>query len=163
MRKELADILAAVQKLTPAEARHLLNAIKSRGIADDIAVATRQSEDWLLPGLEYELRRRGLLALPHITLAWITNLAPNYAADSELVCKTLKAGLKKTPTQAELLNLGRVVAKALADYVLNERLVPGRTLGPRALLQHVRDIPTALNRAFPEYLACGMLSAIVRV
>lgn len=162
MRKQLADALAAVRKLTSVETRQLIEAIRLHGDTDATIVA-RQSGDWLLPGLEHELRRRGLLARPHITVEWVAHLSPDYVTESELVRKMLKSKLQKTMTHAELLNLGRTAAKALANYVENERLVPGRTLGPRTLFQHVKDIPVALNRSFPGYVAGGMLSALIRV
>ncbi len=159
-RKELQHALIAIGKLTSPEIKMVLAALKARG-RTDATITIRHSQDWLLPGLEYELRRRGLLALPHITTEWVNGLSSSYTSDADVVRRMLKSNLKGMPTQAELLNLGRTAAKALAEYVSAERLAPGRSFGPRVFFQHVRDIPIALNRSFPGYVASGLLSALI--
>ena len=110
---ELARVLSAIRKLKPVERRFIVGQIQAQtGQETSAAALPRHSEDWLLPGLEYELRRRGLLMSP-LNATLLQRWAPSYSKDAAPIRATLKAKLKTQPTQAELLALGRVCAKVL--------------------------------------------------
>jgi hypothetical protein len=157
---ELSRLLSAIRKLTRAERRIIVNQIRRQDGAIPEELPSHAA-DWLLPGLEYELRARGIL-LTRLNSERLRALAPNYARDSAPVRAALKAKLGGKPTHAELLAFGRLVASALADYV-NAAARGGVPFGPAALFRAVPEAGAALEAAFPGYLAAGLMTRLVRV
>lgn len=160
--KELNAVLSAVRKLTAAERRFVVKLIRQLdGVELSASGYSRHSDDWLLPGLEYELRRRGVLLVP-LSPDKLGRWAPNYVRDSAEIRKALKEKLNKTVNQAELLALGRMCARSLADYLI-ARAPEGLTLGPKMLLGGINETAVALNKAFPGYLAGGQLAVLLQI
>lgn len=162
---ELDAVLSAVRKLTPQERTTVMLAITAQ---DRLPTTPKKkgenaSADWLLPGIEYELRRRGLFS-GNFTPAMITSLAPGYTADSAQVREDLKKRLTKSGpiTYTELLGFGRLCAECLASYVKDHsgEAIP---LGPKTMLRAVPDMLTALNHSFPGYLTAGILRGMIRL
>lgn len=106
--------------------------------------------DWLLAGIEEELRRRGVLGrsarLP------VQRICAKYEDLSRVARDTL-AGALQHPQPRDLAALGLLAAECLAAH-LEDLGVP---VGPRTMLQHAGDAPTAIDEFFPGYAACGML------
>jgi hypothetical protein len=156
---ELHRLLSAIRKLTPTERRYIVAQIEAQGVP--AAVEPSHAADWLVAGLERELKRRGVLLGP-LTAELLRHFAPSYAKEAALVRAALKAKLGRNRTHAELLAFGRVCARALAEYKISEN-ANYRTFSPQMLLRGVSEIPVALERAFPGYLAAGILAAVVKV
>ncbi len=157
--RELQIVLSLVRKLTILERRTVANAIRMQdGIhAASASSYQRFSEDWLLPGIEHELKKRGFF-LVAMTPEYLQKWAPNYVKQSIEVRTALKAKLKQ-PTQAQLLALGRLCAASLVEFILARR---DERFGPRAVLLAVPEIATALNRSYPGYLASGLLHMLLK-
>lgn len=112
------------------------------------AVDTPPSDDYLLMGIEYELRRRGLLG----SREKLWGVSPKFHRVSASVRATLeeRAG-KIAPPQR--IALGRLCARALADYLDNG---PAPISG-KLLLDNAHKTMTAVENSFPGYLATGLL------
>ena len=116
--------------------------------------------DWLVEGVCAELVRRGLLAgksAGYSSQLWNKVTPKSYAKDSEAVRVFLTENIFYALTVAETYALGRLVARALADYLQN---TPG--FGLRMMLQQISKVPEALDASYPGYLAAGMLSRLIR-
>lgn len=61
-------------------------------------------------------------------------------------------------TTAERYALGKMVARALRDY-----LVWQEHFGLKSMLAQVDKIPEALDASFPGYIASGMLGVLIKV
>lgn len=110
------------------------------------------AEDWLLSGIETELRRRALWSNGPLP----TKLLPrSWAGRSNAVRELLLWKIKRqVPLRAaEKLALGQVAARALAEY-LSRGSVP---LGPRVMVERIESVPAAIESAFPGYLKAGLL------
>ena len=151
---------ALIHRLSPGELRDLqlkASALLSDAPADarggGQAQITRSDSgiDWLLCGIEAELRARGVLFNGSRLRADL--ICPKYAALSRPAMATLRAGLGRHPRASDLAALGRLAAECLADYLTSMR-VP---VTPRTMLQHAGDAAAAVDAAFPGYLASGML------
>lgn len=115
--------------------------------------------DWLLTGILSELSRRGLVYRSRGGPD-VRRLAPNYEIDSSIVRDQLKQLLRVSipqPKQVELLKLGSVSARALADY-----LEPVTAVGLKVLLNNAGKTLEALDRSFPGYLRSGMIYCLVQ-
>lgn len=156
---ELNRVLSLVRKLTPTERRQVMFAIRAQDGSISAAELPRHTEDWLLPGIESELKRQGLLT-GALSQDYLTRWGPNYVKDSQAVRDVLRKKLRKHPNHAELLALGRVCAKALISYVRENQ---NGHLGPRSVLQTVSETAAALDASFPGYLQTGTLHTILRV
>lgn len=112
----------------------------------------RAQEDWLLHGIEAELRRRALWG--HGPLP--SRLLPEgWSQRSEAVRGLLleKMRRKFDLRAAEKSAIGQVAARALAEYIARG----GVPLGVRILLARVEQVPAAIESAFPGYLSAGLL------
>ena len=162
---DVKQIISALPKLTKAELRQLRQAIDFIDGKSTLKKASgwQQTEDWLTPGLLYELKRRGL-TYGYLDEQRLKNMAPNYAADSEVVRENLREKLKQSKAlistkrldHAELVAFGRIAARALADY-----LQPVASLGLKFLLTNVGKISEALEQSYPEYLQSSMIWMVV--
>lgn len=161
---DVKQINSALGKLTKEERRTVRAALDFLEGRKSTGTTTQaDTEDWLLPGIVAELRRRGLsYALPQKQL---NKIAPDYATDSIAVRNDLRERLKRDKAQvsddridhAELIAFGRVSARALADY-----LQPVAPIGLKFLLTNITKVPDALEASFPDYLSSGMLWILVQ-
>jgi hypothetical protein len=152
-KTELQQVIRLLPRLSASEKRMVLGRLGSVS-----AQPVKSLDDWLLPGIDAELRRRGLNHRP-LSTATISRLAPNYFAESTQVRQHLEKQLKRSVPlkHAQLVSLGNVLARALADY-----RSPVTPLGIKFMLQNVGNIPEAVEQSFPGYMAAGMLHCLVR-
>jgi hypothetical protein len=111
--------------------------------------------DWLLAGIVWELARRGL-GRSRIDATLVRRLAPAYEEAATEIRERLTKQLDK-PRQEELVSLGRVVARAIADH-----RSPQTPLGLKFMLNNTRNALEAIDSSFPGYLAAGMLPYLLR-
>lgn len=161
---ELKRIVSSLPQLTKVERQTLrqtldfLDSTKGKTFAPLLA-----TNDWLTPGILFELRRRGM-SYPPLTEKRLNSLSPNYFADAVPIMEGLRQKLKKSKERvagarlnhAELLSFGRTIARALAEY-----LQPVGPVGLKFMLNNVAKVPDALEASFPEYLASSMLWVLV--
>ena len=109
------------------------------------------TQDWLLEGITLELRRRGLWSqkakLP------VKGLAPNYLDAASLICEQLLKAMQGPMPATLQMQLGLLVARALADYLLLIH-VP---VGPKTMLQNVDKLLLAVDESYPGYVEAGIL------
>lgn len=160
----LQQIQGLYQTLNSADRRALRlfidnfkGAKRSTGVAPK--AADSQARDWLLTGILTELARRGMPYASRNAHA-VAGLASNYEEDAafvraELLLKLGAQGIK----YVELLQLGNVVARALADYINSWGSVH---LGLKVMLRNVNKSMEALDASYPGYLKCGMLDQLFR-
>jgi hypothetical protein len=121
--------------------------------------AESDSNDWLLTGILFELKRRGIgYTRGRINTA---EHSRTYAEESAMVRKELLRVLKLSipqPKYQELLSLGSVVARALISYRGKKAYV-----GLKPLLNDVGRSLEAIDNCFPGYMASGMLGYLLRV
>lgn len=123
----------------------------STGFTSRKETKSETRDDYLLSGICYELRRRGLLASSRGFLG--QDLPPKFKEASKVVRGYLERYLG-TASSVELTALGHLVARALADK-LEASKIP---ITPRTMLSNVEQIPTALDLSYPGYLKAGLLS-----
>lgn len=109
------------------------------------------SQTYLLEGLAFELRRRGLLGSRE-------PLPTRYAAATFPATEAGVRGCleRRLPplSATDCVALGRLAARCLADYLLRAK-VP---LSPRSMMNTVRQVPVAIDMAYPGYLEAGLLA-----
>lgn len=111
-------------------------------------------EEWLEDCVTEELLRRGITFGSDCK----GRLPKGYWQESEAVRKFLLKAIDKPLSTAEKYALGRVTARALADYLEN---TPG--FGLKVMFQQINKVPQALDASFPGYIADGMLGMLVKV
>jgi hypothetical protein len=150
---ELQEIIRKLPRLTLVEKRILLKELGSASVTPP----EKSLDDWLLPGIEAELRRRGL-SHRALNQKLINRLAPNYFEESKRVREHLLGQLKPLKLKhAELISLGGIFAQALASY-----RSPVTPIGIKFMLQNVGNIPEAIEQSFPGYLGAGMLQYLIK-
>lgn len=162
---ELKQIVGKLPKLTKAERQTLRQALDFFDGGKTKALNKPQItvQDWLLPGIIAELRRRGL-EYSGINERRIASMAPDYEKEAAALMASLRQKLIKAKaittqerlTHAELEGFGRVSARALADYLQNTR-----SLNLKFMLGNISKLPDALEASYPSYLACGMVGVLV--
>jgi len=154
---ELQRIINQLPKLTPAERNQLRQVLAFLdGGKSAKPLPSKSTDDWLLPGLAHEVKRRGG-SHPPLNDTTLNKLAPGYVADSLRVCRHLKDGLPVTIKHEQLLAMGRVVARALADYLQNA----GVPIGLKVMLNNVAKMSEAIEQSFPGYLEAGWLGYLI--
>src|ERR1022692_4074394 len=141
-------MIGQLPQLSGSERQKLRQALdflgtKKHASAED----SRSTEDWLLPGIEHELRRRGL-SFP-LTPPNINRLAPRYAEDAKAVCAQLGKRLRVPGVEIKhvhLLAFGRLVARAIA-----EGLPPEVPVAPKTVLRNVGNAVAAVEATYPGY------------
>lgn len=112
--------------------------------------------DWLTEGFIYEARRRGLVG--NVSKQLYIQLKPkDYEANNEEVRLFLLQKAAGSFNAQEELVLGRVVARALADW-LAFRTVPNF----RTLIRNINNCVQAVEDSFPGYSESSMLDVLVR-
>lgn len=155
---ELNHVLSLLRKLTAQQRRHVVSYIGKL----DGEVSIEHGEDWLLPGIEYELKRRGLLMVP-LTKKRLAQWAPNYTEHSRKLRAGLEAYLHHSRTQLWLLAFGKVCARSLVEYLIKDKFSDTpHTVGPQIVFRNMADLPTAIERSFPGYMTSGTLPMVVR-
>ena len=159
----LQEILRRLPQLTRVELETLqlrLKAALSLTAASGSAAPDSPVEDWLLEGLYFELRRRGLLILnSRLPPAKLREIAPNFAAESAHVRKQIEGPLKRFRgplSPREGLSLGALAARALAEYIS-----PPTPLSPRTMLLNVSKVPEAIDHSYPDYLQSGLFNHLL--
>lgn len=157
----LKDILETLPKLKPAELEKISQHLTALRVTE--SSRNKGSEpagsDWLLAGILFELRRRGLLSSKNIPAKEIKRWAPRYESEANEVRGVLIKAFGGAPPQPnELVALGRLAAEALAAD-LNGGPAP---VCLTTMLRRVSSIPGAVDAAFPDYISCGVLSALLR-
>lgn len=160
MSPELTKLMSQIRKLTPEERRQIVQMIQLRD-GDGVAHlnTVRFNDDWLLPGIESELKRQGLLA-GFVSKKLLAQWGPNYTKESATIREFLRKHMRDHPNHVELLALGRICAKELIRYVRDVKQMP---LGPQNVLRAVPDMAAALEHSFPGYLQAGILQKLIRV
>jgi hypothetical protein len=157
----LQQVLRLLPQLKPAELTEVRNRLQFLGTPDE----TPGTDDWLTEGIVSELVRRGLLRKQQDGF-WRRSAPKGYSANAEVQREFLiDASRKDLPGRVclplsiqEKYALGRVVGRALADYLAN---TPG--FGLKVMLQNINKIPEALDASFPGYVAAGRLSLLIKV
>ncbi len=154
--------------LTPSElegvrARLLVLGGLGRGSEEKRAPGLpRGGEDYLLEGVVFELRRRGLLA----SKARVPRrmIPGSFNQISQGMQKHLEGFINKRLNTVEKTALGQLAARALADYLEKHSYYKTkegqwvlRPLSISGMLSGVAKIPAALDEAFPSYLVAGKL------
>jgi hypothetical protein len=158
----LQKMVGQLPQLSASERQRLRQALDFLG-TKKVSATPSSTEDWLLPGIERELRRRGL-SFAKLTPALVRRTAPNYVEDATAFCQYYGEKLRKAEPglkHAHFLALGAVFARALADY-LPQRLPPNVVVGAQTMLQNVSKLPDAIQASFPDYLASsGMVWVLI--
>lgn len=146
----------ALPQLTEAELEQVrlrLNHLSKGGTQSSPKRANSSTDDdWLLAGIETELRRRGLLGRGHLPAPKIVNgWAETSATVRANVVRFMGGG---DVDRRECAALGTLLGRVLADYVTHHRRL---TVSPRTLLQAAPAALTALDAAFPGYAEAGLL------
>jgi hypothetical protein len=162
-KPEVQQLLALYRRLNATDRKAFrLLADAFSGESKTKQVVADVKNDWLLAGILSELSRRGLVTGKFIQ---VTQIAPRFTGESiqlrSVLVKRYGIDMPK-PKYTELLALGDVVARALADYIAAGRVHTNVTLGLRSMLVHVNRALDAIETEFPDYLASGMLCMLVK-
>lgn len=134
--KELEQVRLRLGYLTPAEERD--------------AAPAHEEHDWLLRGIEEELRRRGVMGAARLAPERIVN---GWKTTSTTTRRDLIAALGGRPDPRRLAALGSLVARTLADYLA----AGGVPVSPKTLLANAGKALVALDGQFPGYAEAGLL------
>lgn len=156
----LQEAISSYQRLSSADRKKFRMFVNGApgGKDSSSGAAESSSNDWLLTGILSELKKRGLGYTARSVNIW--EHSRTYAEESAMVRKELLRILKLSvpqPKYQELLALGSVVARALIGYLGKKAYI-----SLKSLLNNVGKALEAIDNAFPGYMACGMLSHLVR-
>lgn len=156
-RPEFSRICALLPELTPEELAELRLRAKFLGGSTAPPVAPekprdRSEADWLLRGIEDELRRRGVTGSGRLP---VDRIAPGWSKTSAGVRADLRSHVERGGAhwRHPWAALGRVAARTLADYLARGRV----KVTPRTMLLNADKIMAALDDQFPGYVESGML------
>lgn len=113
----------------------------------------RDDRDWLLRGIEDELRRRGVTGRRPLVVDRILPSSWPWAEVSAAARSDLTAALGAPPDPRQLAALGQLAARCLAT-LLESRDIP---VGPRTMLRSADRTMEAVDAQFPGYAARGLL------
>lgn len=158
MPPDFNAVLRTLPSLEPAQLQQLRGKIGAllglsgvKELPPDVPVVS----DYLLNGVVYELRRRGLLGsssgLPHRLRT------SEYSRLSADVQKHLDQNVGPL-TVVEATALGQLAVRALASY-LERGNIP---ISPSTLINNISKVPIALDASYPGYLEAGLLSCCWR-
>lgn len=170
------DVIAALPSLTADQRRNVIKAAKaSGGIASDAPKDDQKKwqkkeltkeqcatldEDWLFEGIYQCLYKRGMLTRSGGRYTLINSGGyKKYLEQREAVAEYLADVERQLPTKTRHRPvLARVFAEAMASYL--ESL---RVFGITQMLSQIDKLPAAVEKAFPGYIASGLLSAILQL
>ena len=173
-----AEIRKLLPQLPPQDAKEL------RTILDTYYVP-KQAEtntDWLLSGIQHEMRRRGL-GCPPLTKKFIHQLAPIAVEHAAAVRETLAASARRSPvpslSTAQWQALGRLCAECLAKLIVSWKVPDDEDknnksdddgqqwksipLTVQTMLRNIWRTTEALDYNFPGYLRAGVIHFLVPV
>lgn len=157
MRPLLKQVLTILPKLTEAELAEVGRRLSvNRALAGSSAA---EGDDWLFSGIVAELKRRGILAASaKPAKSNFRRAAPNYDREAAAARDALAKGLSYQPTPVDLLSLGALAARSLADDLEG---------GPApiclaVMAQNVQRVVGAVDKDFPDYLRCRQLGFILK-
>jgi predicted secreted protein len=152
-KSRFPEVVAALPHLSRVELDQLalrLQALRGGSKLAKIVNKNQSPDDWLLHGVELELRRMGI-SNKYLVRGWKT-FAASYGERAEAIREKLEQHMGEGMTQAEKIALGRMAARALADY-----LRPIATISPKLMLSNIDKVLVALDQSYPDYLRTGML------
>lgn len=157
MRPDLKKLLAVIPTLTAPELAEVEKRLrldrKTRVTSEEV------EDDWLYAGIVSELKRRGILsASAKPPVQTLGHGAPEYNRNAKLAREALVRGLNYKPRPPDLLALGRLAARSLADD-LQGGPVP---ICLQVLAQNVHRVVGAVDKDFPDYLRCRQLGFILQ-
>lgn len=157
----LATVLCALPSLPSEELHKVSTKVKAllalrggrTGKEDEINL-TSSPFDYILEGIKFELRKRGLIK----TNGFIPKQywPKNYEQSVKELQSLLEGQFPYPPEQAILNLLGRLCAEALAVYL--EPVIP---ISSSALMSNIHKVPTALDQMLPGYLQAGLLFVVL--
>lgn len=156
MRPLLKQVLTILPKLTEAE---LAEVGRRLSVNRALAGPPAEGDDWLFSGIVAELKRRGILsASAKPVKSSFRRAAPNYDREAASARDALVRGLNYRPTPVDLLSLGTLAARSLADDLEG---------GPApiclaVMAQNVQRVVGAVDKDFPDYLRCRQLGFILK-
>jgi hypothetical protein len=159
----VARALTLLTQMSPAERAKVV--LSARALDKVVPLrAEMPPRDWLLAGIELELQRRGQ-AFPALSPSRLSDLAPSYAEDADLIRRDLESRMRKANGDdvqyVQLVSLGSTLARALAHRI--ETSSGGRRpVSFNSLLNSVILIPEAVEESFPGYLQSGLINMLVR-
>jgi len=155
MSSELQPVLRRLPKLSDEELEQVRVRVQGLlSIRTGRTTVKPNEVGWLLTGVATELKRRGLFTSRLTTFNKIVSGCAAAAAEVEAHLLTAVGHELKLP---EKMALGRVAVRALADYLEGHV-----TIGPKVLLQNLSKIPEAVDCAYPDYQAAGMLGWVIQ-
>ena len=167
--KEAFDTIRKLLPKLSAQRIHDLRLLLDTYYVAPEATTNDDTSDWLLSGIQDEMRRRGL-GCPPLTPKFVNKDAlAQAAAVKEILTKSARRGGGSLST-TQWLALGKVCAKALATLISNWKVQDETTqawkpvpFSVRMMLTNIAKVPEALEAGFPGYLESGLLHFLVRV
>jgi hypothetical protein len=148
---EIQDIIATLPSLSAEELAEISIHIKALTSVDHKA----DEDDWFLSGVLYLLEERGLgETIPNRFRISNKRQFRGYLPKSRKLRKTLEDNIRLT--KVDRIGMGRILARCLADYIEDFMEV-----SLSSLLYHADLALPALEKAFPGYLAAGMLRVVL--
>ncbi len=153
MSKILDEVLARLPSLSAKEREIAGHRLLALAVTD----VPKNEPDWLFDGIIKELQRRGILGTYRVTLRDAGESAQTYSYYAGAVKTALLEGIRYKPKPPELISLGALAARALADD-LEHGPAP---ISLKVLLRNTDRIPSAVEKSFPGYLGCGLLGQVI--
>lgn len=150
------DLLRAAIEMSTDEMVRLRDGLSARlsmsGAGGGVRGECSPPVDWLLVGIEEELRRRGAHGPPLRKM----RAYRGYEERSRPGWDALVTALGPCPDGADVVALGRLAAGCLAEHVA---AMDGgrRPVNGRSMLSCAGEVASAVDAAFPGYAASGML------
>jgi hypothetical protein len=151
MSVDLKAILEALPTLTPTAWQQLHDKTGALLALNGHGLTAPEPDDYLLEGIYFELRRRGLITQEarFTVLQFKQHRWHTVSANTRKILERHNPHLSRTDCTA----LGQLAAKALAGY-LSHNNIP---VTPGTMLRHAHNMLVALDFAFPGYLMRGKL------
>ena len=149
--KQACTLLPKLTKEEREQLRQRIQFLNNSSPTPPVEPTNQISNDWLLTGIEEELRRRGVLGKnTHIA---ITRLNSNWPTISREAREAISNAIGKTPTRVAYNAVGVLAARSLALYLANAK-VP---VSPKTMVNNIDKVLIALDQQFPGYVEAGLL------
>lgn len=152
------QIIGLLPSLTPAERKQVASAIALLGGLES-PLGPSVTDDWILAGIISYLVRRGLLAEQGALFGLKRRDA--YKTYMQKM-PAIVAFFARIETQSGLYKRHRPMLALLAARALGDLLIERGIFSVGAMLTQIDRIPEAMDRAFPDYIACGMLGMVLK-
>lgn len=154
------SVYTDIIKLLPSLSQRELNDVRQQcqfRLQKSRAMAPVEDEDWLFIGIISELQQRNL----YVPLGAVKPKSyGKFSTISTEVRRLLELAAPGLTGAVERRALGQVAAKALADYLSDGKF--SSELSFQHMLLHVSLTPTAVERAYPGYMAAQLLGWTIR-